>query len=228
MSGYTDVTVVLDRSASMQILAEGAVGGVNDFIRSQREVPGDGCWSLYLFDDPDSAARAGEEFPLPLWKNVDQTDDLKLSPDQFRPRGNTAYIDALVTLILAKEREVAGLAETQRPGRSVVFVVMTDGQENWSKQYTVGSLNHHVSRKRLDGWKFVFLGANLDMVSVGVSYGNERVSCCNFAPTNVGTRAAYGKTSGALRSWKLEGNNSAKELLISPEPPDGTVNRSGE
>ncbi len=39
---YTDITIVLDRSGSMAAIRDATVEGLNGFISSQKDVPGDG------------------------------------------------------------------------------------------------------------------------------------------------------------------------------------------
>lgn len=49
---YTDITIILDRSGSMSCIREGTIQGINAFIAEQKAIPGDGCWTLALFDAP--------------------------------------------------------------------------------------------------------------------------------------------------------------------------------
>ena len=47
----TDITVVLDRSGSMESIASDVIGGLNTFIREQAQVEGEACFTLVQFDD---------------------------------------------------------------------------------------------------------------------------------------------------------------------------------
>ena len=85
MSRPVDVTIILDRSGSMQSTREATVKGVNDFIRSVNEVPGEGSWTLLQFDDPDSARGAGEEFPHCVFGHVPSARVPLLEPKDFVP-----------------------------------------------------------------------------------------------------------------------------------------------
>ena len=46
----TDITLVVDRSGSMEHIREDAAGGVNSFIRQQAKEPGEALLTLVQFD----------------------------------------------------------------------------------------------------------------------------------------------------------------------------------
>src|SRR5437588_6465110 len=100
MTRPIDVTIILDRSGSMQSIRSATVQGVNDFIRSVNEVPGEGAWTLLQFDDPDSARGADEEFPHCIFGHAPSAQVPLLEPKDFVPRGRTALVDAVCTTLL--------------------------------------------------------------------------------------------------------------------------------
>ena len=61
-----------------------------------------------------------------------------LTPETFVPRASTPLLDALGRGILDLERSLTLLGPEQRPGH-VVFVVITDGQENASREFTAAT-----------------------------------------------------------------------------------------
>ena len=50
-SDLTDITLVIDRSGSMEEIRTDAEGGVNTFIRQQARQPGEALLTLVQFDD---------------------------------------------------------------------------------------------------------------------------------------------------------------------------------
>src|SRR6266567_4437843 len=123
MSRPVDVTIILDRSGSMQSTREATVKGVNDFIRSVNEVPGEGAWTLLQFDDRDSARGAGEEFPHCVFDHVPSAQVPLLEPTDFVPRGGTALVDAVCTTLVRLRDWSLSHPETERP--RVMVVIMT-------------------------------------------------------------------------------------------------------
>lgn len=127
MSNYnlTDITVVLDRSGSMSAVREDTIHGFNQFLRDQQKVPGEATITLNQFDDIFEhvlkASRIADAKPLD-----DRT---------FVPRGFTALLDAIGRSINETGERLKNMGEDQRPGK-VVFVILTDGHENYSKLFT--------------------------------------------------------------------------------------------
>jgi hypothetical protein len=86
--------------------------------------------------------------------------------------------------------ELAALPEADRPG-VVIFAVMTDGEENSSREYTLPAVKEMVEKQQRDyGWQVLYLGANQDAITVGESLGVRRGQTLTYYPTEYGTRSA--------------------------------------
>ncbi len=48
---FTRIAIILDRSGSMESCKESTVAGFNEFIRTQKELPGEATVKLVQFDD---------------------------------------------------------------------------------------------------------------------------------------------------------------------------------
>lgn len=154
----TDITVLLDRSGSMQSCRSDAEGGLKAFIDKQREVPGECRLSLVQFD--------GEYEP------VFTALDVKLAPHILLvPRGNTALLDAMGKAIESTGERLAAMREEDRPGL-VIFVCVTDGEENSSHEYSRERVKALVERQQSEWkWSFIFLGADMDAFGEANSIG---------------------------------------------------------
>src|ERR1700733_8270932 len=145
MRNYTDVTMILDRSGSMNCIREPTVSGMNNLIREQDERPGGGCYSLVQFDDQyEVVYSAKEEAPL-------------LTQETFVPRGSTALIHAVCKTIDDTGARLAALPEHMRPNR-VLLVIMTDGLHNSDVPgYTKEGMTRRITEQREKyRWQFVF------------------------------------------------------------------------
>lgn len=206
MRDYTDITIILDRSGSMAGIREATIEGVNGFIQAQNELPGDGCWSLVQFDDNYERhyqCRSGKEVPM-------------LNMDTYVPRGATALIDAVCKTIDETGTRLFYSPEDKRPNK-VLMVIMTDGLENASHQFTKLQLNHKITHQREKyNWQFVFLGANQDAIAEAVKYGVPASSSMTFAATPTGQHVNCMALNKNTRHWKAEGNESCKEFVIDP------------
>lgn len=154
----TLIAVLLDRSGSMESVKSDTEGGFKAFIDLQRGHTGDIRVTLAQFDteyDVVYANRAIADVPALV----------------LQPRGGTALYDALGRLITDVGAELAALEQSRRPG-TVIVVVLTDGHENSSREWTHDAVSAAIRRQETDyAWDFVFLGANMDAVAIGTRLG---------------------------------------------------------
>lgn len=201
----SDITVVLDRSGSMASCRADAEGGLNEFVRKQKELPGEALFTLVQFDNHYEFVHKG----LPI----------KLVPDcKLEPRGGTALNDALGRAISETGERLRGMPEKDRPGL-VVFVVITDGEENSSHEYTKGRIKEMIEhQQKVYNWKFTFLGANIDAFTEGLSYGVLAGAAANYTPKN--TQKAFQISSDKVGVMRAQCFNSVA--------PDDFTYTSGE
>ena len=119
----TDVTLVLDRSGSMEACRAEAEDGVSRFIEDQRKEAGECRLTLVQFDTEYEFVHRS----VPI-ENV--------PPYELVPRGYTALLDAVGRAITEKGAELTAMREADRPGL-VVFCIVTDGHENSSSEFNL-------------------------------------------------------------------------------------------
>jgi len=177
----TDITLVLDRSGSMQACAESTIAGVNTFLRDQRATPGSAKFSLVQFDNEYQS----------LYEGKDIRGALDLSGETFVPRGGTALLDAIGRTINRTGERLRALAEADRPGK-VIFVIVTDGAENASEEFTREKVNEMIQHQRdRYQWDFVFIGANQDAIKTAAGMGIGAANSLTYVQNAVGTQSAF-------------------------------------
>lgn len=168
---YTEITIVLDRSGSMESCREETIAGFNQFLDQQRALPGKANITLIQFDDQYEKHYVG----IPLAEAAD------LTPETFVPRASTALHDAMGRTIKGLGRHLAKTPEADRPGK-VLFVTLTDGRENASRRYSSRRIMEMIRHQRdVYGWQFIFLAANQDAIATGESLGIARDSSLRFS-----------------------------------------------
>ena len=177
------IAVLLDRSGSMETIKSDTEGGFNAFIGGQRDEPLDVTVTLAQFDthyDVVYANRPVRDVP----------------PLDLQPRGGTALYDALGRLITDVGAELAALPEHQRPSR-VVVVVLTDGHENSSCEWTHDAVSAAIRRQESEyAWDFLFLGANMDAVAIGAQLGFRPDRSMTYAASPDGVTNAMSAAAG--------------------------------
>lgn len=157
----TEVVIVLDRSGSMDKIRQDMKGGLNRFLEEQKKEPGECQVTLVQFDNEYEVVHAGVAL-----KDV--------PPVELVPRGMTALRDALGRTINSVGERLEEMPEEQRPGK-VVFLIITDGLENASREFSAEQVREMIERQQRDySWLFVYLGANQDAFAVGQDLGVQQ------------------------------------------------------
>lgn len=191
---YTHVSILIDRSGSMQSIKSDVIGGFNQLIDDQKLVPGELTITLAQFDQNN-----GLQYDLinnfsPL-KEV-----ISLTNENYVPRGSTPLNDALAKLINDTGKVLADKPEQDRPSK-VLIVSITDGRENASKEHTKESLKALIENQEKNyNWQFMYIGANQDTFAESASRGIT----ANYAFTSdsFGTKKMSKVMSSTIASYR--------------------------
>jgi uncharacterized protein YegL len=165
----TDITVVLDRSGSMTACKEEAENGLNHFVKEQKKLPGYAYFTLVKFDTDYEVAYRGV--------NIQEVEKCTLEP-----RGMTALLDAVGRTINETGERLGKIEEDKRPGL-VVFVIVTDGHENSSHEFTKLQIKEMIEKQQTEfSWQFSFLGANQDAFAEAADLGISKFSTMTYTP----------------------------------------------
>lgn len=183
---HFDIVCILDKSGSMYPLVQDTIGGYNGFIEEQREGKGKKRVTLVLFDTSYNVVYARRKI----------RDVKPLKYPVYQAGGATALLDAIGATVTSLER---GYSTDGEPDETVVLII-TDGQENSSKEYNSDQIKEMVEKKREEGWTFFFLGANIDTFSVAADLGLDVNTTADYTASSAGTAAVYETVSKAISS----------------------------
>lgn len=144
---YSEVVILLDRSGSMQTAKSDHEGGLRQFVQDQQKLPGDVRFTLIQFDGNDPCEI--------IYSGVPISDVGKI---ELIPRGNTPLLDAVGKATAHVEQR---LNLGARQPDMVLFMIVTDGHENASKEWTRERVKSRVVELEKK-WRFIYLGANVD------------------------------------------------------------------
>ena len=186
----TLIAVLLDRSGSMETVKSDIEGAFMAFIADQADAPGEARVTLAQFDTEFEVVFANRPIG-------------KVGPLELQPRGMTALYDSMGRLITDVGAELRATPEAERPGK-VIIVVMTDGHENSSQEWTHQAVGTAIKRQERDyAWDFVFLGANMDAVQIGTSLGFAPDKSMTWDADGEGVANAMASTSAYVRRSRL-------------------------
>jgi len=170
-----EIVIIMDRSGSMSNISKDMEGGIKEFINEQKQNKGEILVTYARFDDDYELVFEN--------KPIEEVEEIVLSP-----RGMTALLDAIGKTISSVSERISDLSEDNQPER-VLFVIITDGQENASKEYSREQIVDLIStNENTNGWDFTFLGANLDAISEGSSLGVRGGKSFNYVATAAGIK----------------------------------------
>jgi hypothetical protein len=192
------ITLILDRSGSMETIASDVIGAVNNFINEQKSIPGECTLTLVQFDDIASY-EVIYDGPISGAK--------KLTDETYHPRGNTPLLDAIGKGIIDLGVKLAAVAEVHRPGK-IIFVVQTDGLENASKEWTDRVKLAAIVKEQNEkyNWQFIFLGANQDAIFTGKGLNIHAGTSMTYTNSGIGTRSAMASTGSNVKRFRTGGS----------------------
>jgi len=165
--------VILDRSGSMATIQAKTVDAFNEYLNG-------------LAADDNISARVSltifDSTSIDLLRdNVKAKDCPKLTSEEYQPRASTPLYDAIGKTVAKID------TETRREGENVALVILTDGMENASTEYTKESVKALLDgRQKTKNWLVIYLGANQDAFAEGSKFGASASSTMVYDTHNIG------------------------------------------
>lgn len=190
MNNRTEIILCVDRSGSMRSIAADMEGGLQTLVAEQAALPGECTITYCRFDSQYEEVFVGRP-----------ANEVALSDLRIDPRGPTALLDAMARTIDDAVARHEKLDSTEVPSK-VLLVVITDGQENASRNVTHAAVLERVTACKAKGWDVLFLGANQDSISVGATLGVSAASSMDFQSTTRGVRKMSERASSYATTYR--------------------------
>jgi uncharacterized protein YegL len=193
--GLTELVFILDKSGSMSGLEKDTIGGYNSMLAKQQAVDGECHITTVLFDN---------DYEL-LHDRIDLKAVSPITEREYQVGGSTALLDAIGRTIHKIGNAQRNTADDYR-AEKVIFVIITDGEENASREYTAEKVKSQIERqKKKYGWEFIFLGANIDAVETAGHFGIAPDRAVEYIADSEGTTLNFTMMSKAVMSIREEG-----------------------
>jgi hypothetical protein len=171
----------------MDSVRSDAQGGINSLLKSQFKQEGILTVTLVDFDTTHETKQrmTSEKFAYELV-----------------PRGGTALFDAVGQEIQKTKEDIRKLPRGLRPEK-VLFVIVTDGDENSSREYNLASVKSLIDAQKEAGWTFQFIGAD-DAAWQGQALGINTTKYRNSARGNT---VMYATMDSNISNARLKGGS---------------------
>lgn len=191
-NGLTELVFILDKSGSMGGLEADTIGGYNAMLKKQKMIKGECNITTALFDN---------HYEL-VHDRIDIKGVSAITENEYVVGGSTALLDAIGRTI-NKIRNVQKHTAHDYCAEKIIFVIITDGEENSSKEYSVEQIKKMIShQKNSYGWEFIFLGAGIDAVETAVNYGISEDRAQNFYADSKGIDLNFRVMSRAVANYR--------------------------
>ena len=150
---------ILDESGSMESIRQSTVRSFNELVQTMRDAeaashnaerPQQHFVSLYVFNT--SAGTREVLFHAPVQHAAELTDQ------SYRPNSGTPLYDAMGHALHRHEAALRDQTDTV-----TLVTILTDGEENSSREFTGEAIKALVERLKAAGWVFTYIGTDHDV-----------------------------------------------------------------
>lgn len=190
--GLTELVFILDKSGSMGGLETDTIGGYNSMLAKQQAVEGECHITTVLFDN---------NYEL-LHDRIDIKAVSPITEKEYQVGGSTALLDAIGRTIHKIGNAQKHTADDYR-AEKVMFVIITDGEENSSREYSAEKVKAQIQRQKTKyGWEFIFLGANINAVETASRFGISADRAQNYHADKQGVELNFRVMSEAVATFR--------------------------
>lgn len=188
--GGKNAYLLLDRSASMFTEWDSTLESINEYVKK-------------LEDDVNVYVAVFDSISYDVVRETTAKDYKLISKVEIEPRGSTPLYDS-AGKIMTKIFE-------DNPSKAVL-VIMTDGQENCSKEYKLDTVKSRLSEMEKKEWPVVYLGAGFNEVE-RYAMGTFNFAASNTFNTTAATRGLAMADLGTKSMNYFSGTVSADVAL---------------
>lgn len=178
--------IILDESGSMELIKCEAISGFNETVQTivsaQKAHPLQQHFVSLVTFNTDAVRLVYDKVAVMEVPMIDE--------QTYRPCCGTPLYDAMGAAILSLQRTVSA-------DDTVLVTVITDGEENASREFKGEQIKRLVEQKRAEGWVFTYIGTNQDVSRVAQTLSiNNSIA---FSYSEEGTKEMF-KHEKACRS----------------------------
>lgn len=170
-----ELVFVIDRSGSMSGFEDDTIEGYNSVLKKQGKNE-NLIVTTVLFNTN-----------YEILFNGISSKNAALNKNNYTVNGGTALLDAV-----GKTINDVKIRQNKKEKSKVIFVIITDGEENSSKEYTYDSVSKLINEQQKKGdWTFMFLGANIDASKEAAKLNIPKEQSAKYYQSKEGNKMLY-------------------------------------
>ena len=182
------ISFILDETGSMMSIKDKTISDFKEYLQQIKSFKG--VFTLTKFNS--------NKVEVVYTKSIKEVPEL--TAETYNPVDSTPLYDAIGKTVKELERD--------ENKQELLVVILTDGEENASKEYDKKAITALMKEKESKGWTFVYLG-----VGQAAWVEGHKLGMVNYASVNTGARAMNIGT-GATKAF-FAGGQSATKLYMS-------------
>jgi uncharacterized protein YegL len=202
--------IILDESGSMESIKKTIIQGFNEIVQTvkgiEKEFPEQEHFiSLVTFN---GLGQKILHFIDPVNK-LEQIDDTR-----YKPNASTPLYDA-IGFSINKLKQVL----EQQTDYNVLVTILTDGEENASKEYSGNDIKKLIEELKLNRWTFTYIGADHDVEKIAFSISITNTMTFTKNEADMKNMFAKEKSARSKYSAKIRMNEETSNDFYEPEDP---------
>ncbi|ALI98095.1 vWA domain-containing protein [Rufibacter tibetensis] len=200
--------IILDESGSMESIKQATISGFNELVQTIK-----GSTELYPDQEHFISLTTFNGLGINTKLSRQPVADLEQIDERiYQPNSLTPLLDAIGQSVIKLKYEL-----DEKREHNVLVTILTDGEENASKEFSGEQVRRIIEEQKKLGWTFTYIGANHDVVKTAssISITNTMV----FESTVKGTKKMFEKERSSRLSWlkKLDDNEDAQQNYYDEE-----------
>jgi len=172
-SSNNRVHFILDESGSMGSCRNSTIEGFNEYVNGLKNDKNGNKYKISL-----TKFEGGNI--VNVYDDVHVKDVPILTTNDYCPCGGTNLNDAIGSTMVNMKKNAP------RRKHNTLIIIMTDGHENMSQEWSADAIAGLVKEQEKEGWTVTFLGANIDTVRVSQTYAIRESNSKSYTTANMG------------------------------------------
>jgi hypothetical protein len=205
--------IILDESGSMDSIKNSTISGFNEIIQTIQEVekqfPEQEHFVSFVTFNGVGIKNLLFNEPVATIKPIDER--------RYQPNSSTPLYDAMGFSI--NKLKVALLDLTDY---NVLVTILTDGEENSSREYNGKNIKNMVEDLKTKNWTFTYIGANHDVANSAISISIDNTLIFKSSDADVKRMFEREKNSRMAFSRKIRLKEDLQKNFYDEDTPDKT------
>lgn len=194
--------IILDESGSMDSIKKATIGGFNELVQTIK-----GIEEKYPEQQHFISFITFNGFGVKTHLDKQAVSELlQIDEKNYQPNSMTPLYDAIGLSVLKLRVDLAGQENT-----NVLVTILTDGEENASKEFSGQQIKSIIDEQKALGWTFTYIGANQDVEKVAATI--SITNTMQFAANDEDVQAMFvrEKSSRMRYSEKIRNREDVRE-----------------